>query len=111
MKAVIIFLLLSGVVLGQKIISQNGKDTIQVGKLTFGNNSNFVVTGQIQYYSNALNIFGTSLFIKDGRLEILYDKDIKPSESVKQFFEWVKMYVAQEYYLIKRKDLDKLLNK
>ena len=98
MKAVIMFLLLSGVVMGQ---ADTSKSYLSSGVLCN-------ISSPIQF-STTLHIGGTSFFIKDGRLEITYNKDIKPSESVEQFFEWVKEYVKGEYYLIKRKELDKLI--
>lgn len=116
MKTALMILLLSGVVLGQ----------LKIGDAVIGKGAAFVVDttnthkyltssrlyiGNPMQFSNTINIHGVSLFIKDGRLEITYDKDIKPSESVKQFFEWVKEYVKGEYYIIKRKDLDKLMEK
>ncbi len=48
---------------------------------------------------------------KDNKLEVLYGKETKPSEAVKQFFNWLKEYSEQNYYIIKKEDLDKVLGK
>ena len=48
---------------------------------------------------------------KDNKLEILYGKETKPSEAVKQFFNWLEEYAKQNYYIIKKEDLDKVLGK
>lgn len=112
MKTALMFLFLSGVVLGQisnvptKIDTTHGIFIIDTTKFKY---SGTTYKGNPIMLSSALHIGGSLFFIKDGRLEITYNKDIKPSESVKQFFEWVKKYVEGEYYLIKRKDLDKLM--
>ena len=48
---------------------------------------------------------------KDNKLEVLYGKETKPSEAVKQFFNWLKEYSERNYYIIKKDDLDKVLGK
>lgn len=48
---------------------------------------------------------------KNNKLEVLYGKETKPSEAVKQFFNWLKEYSEQNYYIIKKEDLDKVLGK
>lgn len=48
---------------------------------------------------------------KDNKLEVLYGKETKPSEAVKQFFNWLKEYSERNYYIIKKEDLDKILGK
>ena len=48
---------------------------------------------------------------KDNKLEVLYGKETKQSEAVKQFFNWRKDYSEQNYYIIKKEDLDKILGK
>ncbi len=43
---------------------------------------------------------------KDNKLEVLYGKETKPSEAVKQFFNWLKEYSEQTYYILKKDDYE-----
>lgn len=68
---------------------------------------------QKTYFSfNSKNTAAFTIGIDDcGQLAITYGKETKPSEAVKDFFKWLMEYQKQNYYIIKKEDLDKLLGK
>ena len=52
---------------------------------------------------------GFTITWENGDIEILYGKETKPSETVKQFFSWLKDYIKGEYYIIRKRGLKELL--
>lgn len=80
-------------VAGTKNIYFSNTQIYPISSITFGNGANFSITW------------------KNGNLEILYGKETKPSEAVKQFFDWLKKYIEQDYYVIQKDSLNKLLRK
>lgn len=58
---------------------------------------------------SAIDSTNFSITWANNRVEILYGKSTKPSEAVKQFFEWLKDYIKENYFIIKREELLKLL--
>lgn len=60
-------------------------------------------------YFGATDSTNFSITWKNSRIEISYGKSTKPSEAVKQFFEWLKDYIKENYFIIKKEELLKLL--
>jgi hypothetical protein len=57
-----------------------------------------------------VNFGGTfSISWKNKTIEVIYEKDTTPTESIKKFFEWLQQYIKEDYYIIKKDELDKLL--
>jgi len=52
---------------------------------------------------------GFIITFENGNIGILYGKETKPNEAVKQFFNWLKDYIKGEYYIIEKQSLKKLL--
>ena len=61
----------------------------------------------ISFFGSTNN--GFTITWGNGNIEILYGKDTKPGEAVKQFFDWLKDFIKGKYYIIRKKDLDKIL--
>lgn len=104
---VLLLLLLTGVVYSQQAVVYDYKEALkhlptstEVAKFNFTSKLNF------NFSTNK----GFAIEVdSSGYIQIIYEKDTKVGESVKEFFKWFIQYYKQNYYLIRKEDMDKLL--
>lgn len=85
-------------------------DTAKSSLISVTGTKNFYVYQKPQLHSIIFNDDSANFSItwKDGNVEILYGKKTKPSEAVKQFFNLLKKYIKQDYYIVRKEDVIRL---
>jgi len=118
MKSIIIysFLILTDFISAQTIpdsMTFNGHTTYHYATLP---DSIYIRTYTYEYYPEYTKQIhfgdwgnGFTITWENSNIEILYGKDTKPSQAVKQFFDWLKDFIKGDYYIIRKQSLKELL--